>query len=82
MGVRELRRGMQKQINQNNIEDIAKTSGFKSRNYGKIRGLDFLWLSCFSGNNLCIKTLEELCASLYFLDCQIKCNINFAPEYF
>jgi len=62
---RQLRKHFLKILNENHIEDNAKLSKFKIRNSGKITPNDFLWLSCFSGHNLCTSSLEELCASLF-----------------
>ena len=65
MGNRQLRKHFLKILNEDHIEDNAKSSKFKIRNSGKITPNDFLWLSCFSSHNLCTYSLEELCASLF-----------------
>ena len=62
---RQLRKRIQNSFQEHQIEEIATTSGFKTRNSGKIKPKDFLWLSCFSSHNLCKSSLEELCASLH-----------------
>lgn len=62
---RQLRKKFTKILDRNSLEEYARSSKFKIRNKGKITPEDFLWLSCFSGHNLCASSLEELCASLH-----------------
>lgn len=62
---RQLRKSIMSSFKEDHIEEIATASGFKIRNSGKLKPKDFLWLSCFSGHNMCHSSLEELCASLH-----------------
>ena len=72
---KQLLKKFNKSIGKDRLEKIAKTSGFKIRNSGKINPKDFLWISCFSGHNLCTSSLEELCASLNF-----RRDIDISPQ--
>ncbi len=72
---RQLRKKFTKILNKNSLEEYAKLSKFKIRDKGKINPEDFLWLSCFSGHNLCTSSLEKLCASLY-----LNRDISISPQ--
>lgn len=72
---RQLRKKFLNQFSEQNIDETARYSKFKIRNSGKLSPLNFISLSCFSSNNLCTSTLEELSAELL-----LKQNINISPQ--
>jgi hypothetical protein len=72
---RQLRNKFSNYFSEQNIEEAARYSKFKIRNSGKLSPLNFISLSCFSSNNLCTSTLEELSADLL-----LKQNINISPQ--
>ncbi|WP_319203986.1 IS4 family transposase [uncultured Ilyobacter sp.] len=72
---RQLRNKFSNHFSEQNIEEAARYSKFKIRNSGKLSPLNFISLSCFSSNNLCTSTLEELSADLL-----LKQNINISPQ--
>ncbi len=75
MGNRQIRTKFLNYFSEKNIEQIARYSKFKIRNSGKISPLNFISLTCFSSNNLCTSSLEELSAELL-----LKQNINISPQ--
>ncbi len=75
LGNRQIRTKFLNYFSEKNIEQIARYSKFKIRNSGKISPLNFISLTCFSSNNLCTSSLEELSAELL-----LKQNINISPQ--
>ena len=72
---KQLLKKINKTIGKDSLKEMAKTSRFKIRNSGKLKPEDFLWISCFSGHNLCDSSLEELCASL-----NLRRDVNISPQ--
>jgi len=72
---KKLFKTLNKFFSRKEIDTLAINSGFKKRNRGKITPLEFLHLNCFSGNNICTSTLEELTSYL-----EIRKDIEVSPQ--
>ncbi len=57
------------------LDDIAKTTGFKIRNSGKVKPVDFLNLCCFNQMGIAESTLEEMASYM-----NLKHDINISPQ--
>lgn len=75
MNNKKLFKTLNKFFSKKEIDTLAINSGFKKRNRGKISPLEFLHLNCFSGNNICTSTLEELTSYL-----EIRKDIEVSPQ--